>query len=185
MNPMTLWATLTPTIAPIAMASAELISRLRRSTRWSKNDILPPVSCSSSVVEGSDCGVVIRGFLVGSLHGFRQRMLRTGLGWRPRCSFASVAPDVIAQSRIIHAAALRVPAGFGGSGGTLTALAAAALLFADAGLAVQFAHLVFERVSKIVGHFAEFSRRLSSMRASSGSFCGPKITSAMTKRTTR
>src|ERR1700680_1852674 len=75
---------LTPTKAPTAMASAELMSRLRKSTRCSKNDILPPGSCSGADWEGSDCGVVIRGFLVRDAYGFRRwRLRRAGITGRP------------------------------------------------------------------------------------------------------
>src|SRR5512142_721414 len=74
---------LTPTPAPTAIASAELMSRLRKSTRCSKNDILPPGSCSGADVERSDCGVVIRRFLVWDAYRFRLRCLgRLGIGVR-------------------------------------------------------------------------------------------------------
>src|SRR3981189_3139477 len=65
MKPMTFWEMLTPIMAPTAMAIAELISRFRRSTRCSKNDIFPPASCSGGIAGASDCGVVIRRFLLG------------------------------------------------------------------------------------------------------------------------
>src|SRR5579863_2850193 len=79
-NPRSFWETLTPTNAPMAIASAELMSRLRKSTRCSKNDILPPGSCSAADEEGSDCGVVIRRFLVWDAYWFRRRVGRIGIG---------------------------------------------------------------------------------------------------------
>ncbi len=79
MKPMTFWEMLTPIMAPTAIAIAELISRFRRSTRCSKNDILPPASCSGGVSDGSDGEVVIRRFLLSWSRGVRRNRRRGGV----------------------------------------------------------------------------------------------------------
>src|SRR5260370_37474364 len=76
MKPMTFWEMVTTIMATTAMAIAELIRRLRRSTRCSKNDILPPASCSGGVSDGSDGEVVIRRFPLGWGRGVRRNRRR-------------------------------------------------------------------------------------------------------------
>src|SRR5450631_471196 len=87
-NPITFCEMLTPMNAPMAMAMAELMSRLRRSTRCSKNDILPPGSCSGVDVDGSDCCVVIGRILVWRAYGFRRRLWQAGIGMRHMAGIA-------------------------------------------------------------------------------------------------
>src|ERR1700689_3039817 len=70
MNAMKRFETASPRAAPMAIAIAELISRLRRSTRGSKKDIRPPSSSSGAAAKLSLGGT---GSAIG--HFFGQRIV--------------------------------------------------------------------------------------------------------------
>src|SRR5258708_22064470 len=156
MRSMTLWEMLTPTIAPTAMAIAELISRLRKSTRCSKNDIFPPASCSGGVAKGSDGGVVIRRFLLGWGRRVRCNCRRVVVRWwRRTCWSFSVNRRLDARhgSFWFHLRRYvrrrlnrwRYRRRRGGSGGGLG--------FTNAGLALPLSHFSFQGGAEIAGPF--------------------------------
>src|SRR6266853_1752217 len=163
MRSMTLWEMLTPTMAPRAMAIAELISRLRRSTRCSKNDIFPPASCSGGVAKGSDGGVVIRRFLLGWGRRVGCNCRRVVVRWRRTCWGFSVNRWLDARHGSFWFHGRRYVRGRlnrrrhrwrrGRSGGGLS--------LTNAGLALQLAHFFFQGVAEIASHFAKFSRRFA------------------------
>src|SRR5882672_4682556 len=155
---------LTPIMAPTAMAIAELISRFRKSTRCSKNDIFPPASCSGGTAGASDCGVVIRRFLLG--RGRRVRhcrgLVRVRVGrqlayyWSARvCGRQGARHSSLWFHRSrrnrgrLDWAGLRLGRGQGG------------LRLTNAGLALELAYFFFQGVAKISSHLAEFGSRLA------------------------
>src|SRR3981189_2642058 len=153
MKPMTFWEMLTPIMAPTAMAIAELISRFRRSTRCSKNDVFPPASCSGGIADASDCGVVIRRFLLG--WGRRVRHCRGLVRVRMGRQFGYSSSARVSGRQGARHSSLWVHGGLPRRAGWRLARSRGGLRLPNAGLALEFAHFFFQGVAKISSHLAE------------------------------
>src|SRR6266550_1411988 len=164
MNPMTFCETATPTIAPTAMAIAELIIRFRKSTRCPKNDIFPPASCSGGIADASDCGVVIRRFLLG--WGRRVRHCRGLVSVRVGRQLGDYWSARVNGRKGARHSSLWFYGGLRDRGhldraGLRLGRSRGSLRLTNAGLALELAYFFFQGVAKISSHLAEFGSRLA------------------------